>query len=165
MESMNAAVRGPAFQAPRALAKYRLGNEAETYAELVFVNNWPNPEQDTGKALVQDRAMVMAKTLNLQTYDPSSEFKLREAFVQGSNLFSGRFEQRKFWAGNRYYMRQDIHINYFWYRISGLWWRRRGHSWECPRGTCLYRLNTALISQCGHRERREKHHRCSRFRE
>ena len=33
------------FQAPGADAKYRLGNEAETYAELIFVNNWVNPEQ------------------------------------------------------------------------------------------------------------------------
>src|SRR5271166_3518038 len=32
-----------AFQAPGAEAKYRLGNEAETYAELIFVNNWINP--------------------------------------------------------------------------------------------------------------------------
>jgi maltoporin len=32
-----------AFQAPGAGAKYRLGNEAETYAELIFVNNWLNP--------------------------------------------------------------------------------------------------------------------------
>jgi maltoporin len=33
-----------AFQAPGADAKFRLGNEAETYAELIFVNNWVNPE-------------------------------------------------------------------------------------------------------------------------
>ena len=32
-----------AFQAPGAPAKYRLGNEAETYAEMIFVNNWINP--------------------------------------------------------------------------------------------------------------------------
>ena len=35
-----------AFQAPGADAKYRLGNEAETYGELIFVNNWVNPEHD-----------------------------------------------------------------------------------------------------------------------
>ena len=104
-----------AFQATGALSKYRLGNEAETYSELVFVNNWLNPERDTSKAWFKTEAMVMAKTLNLQTYDPSSEFKLREAFVQGGNLFPGRFEKAKFWAGNRYYMRQDIHITDFWY--------------------------------------------------
>ena len=35
-----------AFAAPGAGAKYRLGNETETYAELIFVNNWINPEQN-----------------------------------------------------------------------------------------------------------------------
>jgi maltoporin len=39
-----------AFQAPGAEAKYRLGNEAETYGELIFVNNWINPEHDSDKA-------------------------------------------------------------------------------------------------------------------
>src|SRR4030095_4506261 len=41
-----------AFQAPGADAKYRLGNEAETYAELIFVNNWVNPKHDSGKAWI-----------------------------------------------------------------------------------------------------------------
>lgn len=104
-----------AFQAPGAPAKYRLGNEAETYSELVFVNNWLNPERESGKAWFKTEAMIMAKTLNLSTYDPSSEFKLREMFVQGGGLFGGRLENAKFWAGQRYYMRQDIHINDFWY--------------------------------------------------
>ena len=65
------------------MAKYRLGNEAETYAELVFVNNWLNPQREAGRAWFKTETMIMAKTLNLQTYDPSSEFKLREMFVQG----------------------------------------------------------------------------------
>ncbi len=34
-----------AFQAPGSGAKYRLGNEAETYGEFIFVNNWLNPER------------------------------------------------------------------------------------------------------------------------
>jgi maltoporin len=38
-----------AFQAPGADAKYRLGNEAETYAEMVFVNNWLNPIETSRK--------------------------------------------------------------------------------------------------------------------
>jgi maltoporin len=62
----------------------------------------------------------MAKTLNLQTFDPSSDFRFREMFVQGGNLFSGRLSSAKFWAGNRYYARQDIHVNDFWYTdLSG----------------------------------------------
>ena len=39
-----------AFQAPGAGAKYRLGNEAETYSELIFVNNWLNSEQGSDRA-------------------------------------------------------------------------------------------------------------------
>jgi maltoporin len=109
-----------AFQAPGALSKYRLGNEAETYAEMIFVNNWLNPERDSDKAWFKTEVMVMAKTLNLQTFDPSSDFRFREAFVQAGNLFPGAFETAKFWAGNRYYMRQDIHITDFWYTdLSG----------------------------------------------
>ena len=38
-----------AFQALGAGAKYRLGNEAETYAEMIFVNNWINPNRDPTK--------------------------------------------------------------------------------------------------------------------
>jgi maltoporin len=38
-----------AFQAPGAGAKYRLGNEAETYAELIFVNNWLNPKHSSDR--------------------------------------------------------------------------------------------------------------------
>jgi hypothetical protein len=33
-----------AFLAPGAPAKYRLGNETETYGEAIFVNNWIRPE-------------------------------------------------------------------------------------------------------------------------
>jgi maltoporin len=35
-----------AFEAPGAEAKYRLGNEAETYAELILVNNWVNSDHN-----------------------------------------------------------------------------------------------------------------------
>src|SRR5215469_6394759 len=38
-----------AFQAPGADAKYRLGNEAETYGEFIFVNNWVNPDHNNDK--------------------------------------------------------------------------------------------------------------------
>ena len=44
-----------AFQAPGAGAKYRLGNEAETYGEFIFVNNWVNPEPRFRQGMVQNR--------------------------------------------------------------------------------------------------------------
>jgi len=101
-----------AFQAPGAGAKYRLGNEAETYAELIFVNNWLNPAQASDKAWVKTEAMVEADTDNSSTFSNTDHFRLREAFVQAGNLFTGQ-PSLKFWAGERYYRRQHIEINDF----------------------------------------------------
>src|SRR6266404_9251146 len=53
-----------AFEAPGSDAKYRLGNEAETYAELIFVNNWVNPAHDSSKAWFKSEFMVEANTTN-----------------------------------------------------------------------------------------------------
>lgn len=104
-----------AFRAPGADAKYRLGNEAETYAEMVFVNNWINPDRDKSKAWFKTEVLVMATTNNLSSFDSSSSFKFREAFAQAGNVLSGYFRDAKFWGGQRYYQRRDIHINDFFY--------------------------------------------------
>src|SRR5216684_9126963 len=57
-----------AFQAPGAGAKYRRGNEAETYAELIFVNNWLNPEHNSDKAWMKTEFMIEANTTNSANY-------------------------------------------------------------------------------------------------
>jgi len=101
-----------AFQAPGAGAKYRLGNEAETYAELIFVNNWINPAHDAGKAWLRTESLVEADTTNSSNYDTTDKFRFREAFVQVGNVL--KFQPNaKFWAGERYYRRQHIEINDF----------------------------------------------------
>src|SRR6202166_3172135 len=101
-----------AFQAPGAEAKYRLGNEAETYAELIFVNNWVNPEHDSDKTWFRSELTVEANTSNSENYGPTAgpgadQFRLREAFVQAGKLFESQ-PNAKFWAGERYYRRQHI---------------------------------------------------------
>jgi maltoporin len=101
-----------AFQAPGAGAKYRLGNETETYSELIFVNNWLNPKGDSSKAWLRTEVMVEADTQNLATFDDSSRFRLREAFVQAGNIVKSQ-PGLKFWAGERYYRRQHIDIDDF----------------------------------------------------
>ena len=101
-----------AFQAPGAGAKFRLGNETETYSELIFVNNWLNPHGDSDKAWMKTEVMVEADTKNLATFDDSSRFRLREAFVQAGNIISSQ-PSLKFWAGQRYYRRQHIEIDDF----------------------------------------------------
>jgi maltoporin len=101
-----------AFQAPGAGAKYRLGNEDETYAELIFVNNWINPEREVDRPWFQSEFMVEFVTTNATTFAATDTFHLREAFVQAGNLWSA-LPKAKLWAGERYYRRQDIHINDF----------------------------------------------------
>src|SRR5580704_8132425 len=107
-----------AFQAPGADAKYRLGNEAETYGEFIFVNNWLNPEQNTDKAWIKTEVMIEANTSNSASYANfpngigSDQFRLREAFVRAGHIFESQ-PDAKFWAGERYYRRQHIEIDDF----------------------------------------------------
>jgi maltoporin len=102
-----------AFEAPGAEAKYRLGNEAETYAELIFVNNWVNPDHNSDKAWFRSEFMVEANTSNSENYGPvgnsvgADQYRFREAFVQAGNIFEGQ-PNAKFWVGERYYRRQHI---------------------------------------------------------
>lgn len=107
-----------AFQAPGAGAKYRLGNEAETYGEFIFVNNWLNPDHDTDKAWMKTEVMVEANTTDSSTYAGfaggigNGQFRLREAFVQAGNVLESQ-PNAKFWAGERYYRRRHMEINDF----------------------------------------------------
>ena len=106
------------FQAPGADAKYRLGNEAETYGEFIFVNNWVNPEHNNDKAWMRTEVMLEANTSNSASYANfpgnigNDQFRLREAFVQGGHIFESQ-PDAKFWAGERYYRRQHIEIDDF----------------------------------------------------
>ena len=101
-----------AFRAPTAGAKYRLGNEAETYAELILVNNWV--QDKTGSSpWFKTEALITAITDNLTTLDSSHKFYFREAFAQGGNLFGGRAKPVTVWAGERYYRRHQIYTNDF----------------------------------------------------
>ena len=107
-----------AFQAPGADAKYRLGNEAETYGEFIFVNNWLNPEPSGDKAWLKTEVMIEANTADAASYanfpgnTGNDQFRLREAFVRAGNILEFQ-PNAKFWAGERYYRRQHIEINDF----------------------------------------------------
>src|SRR6516164_3411548 len=101
-----------AFQAPGAGAKYRLGNEADTYGELTFVNNWINAKRETDKVWLKTNVTVQADTTESSTYASNDKFRLREAFVQIGNVLPS-LPETKFWAGERYYRRLNIDINDF----------------------------------------------------
>ena len=99
-----------AFQAPGADAKYRLGNEAETYGEFIFVNNWLNPEHNSNKAWLNTEVMIEANTGNYASYanfpgnTGNDQFRPREAFVRAGNILDSQ-PDAKFWVGERYYRR------------------------------------------------------------
>jgi maltoporin len=107
-----------AFAAPGAGAKYRLGNETETYGELILVNNWLNPDQSRDKAWMKTEVMIEANTTNSANYANfpegigNDQFRFREAFVQAGNVL-GSQPDAKFWAGERYYRRQHVDIDDF----------------------------------------------------
>jgi hypothetical protein len=107
-----------AFQAPGAGAKFRLGNETETYSESIFVNNWLNPERNSDKAWLKTEVMIEANTTNSASYTNfntpagNDQFRLREAFVRAGNFFESQ-PDLKVWGGERYYRRQHIEIDDF----------------------------------------------------
>jgi maltoporin len=116
-----------AFQAPGAEAKYRLGNEAETYGEFIFVNNWLNAEAHPDQAWIKTEIMLEANTTDSTNYAAfpqtvvngaatsggNDQFRLREAFVRGGHFFGDTQPDAIFWAGERYYRRQHVEINDF----------------------------------------------------
>jgi maltoporin len=101
-----------AFQAPGAPAKYRLGNETETYGEFTFVNNWINREQEPNQPWFSTQVMLQGATTNSGLFSSTDQFHLQEAFIQAGNLWHA-LPGARVWAGERYYRRQDIHINDF----------------------------------------------------
>ncbi len=120
-----------AFQAPGAFAKYRLGNEAETYGELTFGKNFYVPDLfklDAAQRPDETPAGPIARVqTTLSIYNPyqdllsssGTDFGLPEAWASIGNVVES-LPSMKFWAGYRYYRRHDIHINdFFFYNMSG----------------------------------------------
>lgn len=109
-----------AFKAPGAGAKYRLGNESDTYGEIALVNNWLRLDDPTLAPYVRTTAMLSYSTGenfsydSLNNLDQGNDIALRQAFVEAGNVIQS-LPEIKFWAGQRYYRRHDIHINDFYY--------------------------------------------------
>lgn len=109
-----------AFKAPGAGAKYRLGNESDTYGEIGLTNNWLRADDISKAPYVRTTAMLSYSTAENFSFDSlnnqaqGNDIALRQAFVEAGNVFQSEPDIR-FWAGQRYYMRHDIHINDFYY--------------------------------------------------
>ena len=121
----------PAFQAPGAFSKYRLGNEAENYGEITLGKNFYAPGQFKLGAASLDNGVPPGPVARVQTtiaiYNPyqdllsagDTDFSLPEAYASIGNVV-GAQPSMKFWAGSRYYRRHDIHISdFYFYNFSG----------------------------------------------
>lgn len=119
------------FQAPGALAKYRLGNETENYGELILAKDWYVPDLfkvDSGPPPAGTPGGPIAHTqLRAAFLDPYSNYgspdtfqtTLPEVWSSVGNVLASQPEL-KVWAGNRFYRRHDIHINDFYFlNMSG----------------------------------------------
>jgi maltoporin len=109
-----------AFKAPGAGAKYRLGNESDTYGEIGLTHNWLRLDDPTLSPYVRTTVMVSYSTGENFSFDSlnnqaqGNDFALRQAFVEAGNVFQSAPDIRV-WGGQRYYRRHDIHINDFYY--------------------------------------------------
>ncbi|KPA15545.1 Porin, LamB type [Candidatus Magnetomorum sp. HK-1] len=101
------------YQAPGAGAKYRLGNENDHYGEFELVNNWLNTDTNHD-ASFKTCLMVAYGSNQNANYDDERWFKLPQAYVQAGNVIPAMPEM-KFWVGNRFYRRHDIHMNDFYF--------------------------------------------------
>ncbi|WP_120996272.1 maltoporin [Stutzerimonas urumqiensis] len=117
------------FQVAGAPAKYRLGNECETYAEIGLGQQvWEEGE----KSFYVDTMIAYKSTQendwegsdtnadgNYNPYDEAGDVALRQFHVIGKNLIDA-LPGADIWAGKRYYKRHDVHINdYYYWDVSG----------------------------------------------
>ncbi len=100
------------FQLPDAPAKYRLGNECQTYFEPGFT------------LTLGDRDMGPQVELNLRnafigtpvnTYDDWDVYTVEAWAALDDFASDGPLEGARIWAGQRFYYRQDAHIHDFYY--------------------------------------------------
>ncbi|MBN6065701.1 maltoporin [Aggregatibacter actinomycetemcomitans] len=104
-----------AFSANGAPAKYRLGNESDTYAELGFGQElW----KEGNKRFYFDSLIAYGGNLHKGDWTETSP-AVRELNVKFEN-FADSLPGATLWAGKRFYQRHDIHMNDFYYwDISG----------------------------------------------
>jgi len=106
-----------------APAKYRLGNECETYGEAMVVAPFGKQDGAWAKynlmlATVENNGQGDFESTSGKKYQIASR---QNYFIAGGFFGKGAMEDAKVWVGKRYYNRHDVHINdYFYWNNSGL---------------------------------------------
>jgi maltoporin len=110
-----------------AQAKYRLGNECDNYGEAAVVVPFGKSDGAFFKynlrlALREKGAQDFEDVSTAVDFGSSStstnfQFASRENFIIGGGFFpkGSAFEDAKVWVGKRFYNRNDVHINDYYY--------------------------------------------------
>ena len=107
------------FKAPGAGAKYRLGNEAETYGELILGKDFYPAGNHRGPVARTQLRLSVNNPYQDQLNSDETSFGLPEAWVSIANVLASQ-PQMEVWAGSRFYRRQAIDINdYYFSNMSG----------------------------------------------
>ena len=106
------------FQANGAGAKYRLGNECETYTEIKLGQELYKAD---GASFYLDTNFAGSASQD-QDWEPANGgdgLSIREFNVKAKGVLES-LPEATLWAGKRFYQRHDIHINDFYYwDVSG----------------------------------------------
>lgn len=106
------------FKLAGAAAKYRLGNECEVYGEALFGQELY--KADGGARLsAHVMANLYAPTGVENLFESSNKYRLPQAYLAAHDLAA--LNGGRLWLGNRYYKREDVHINdFFYWNPSGI---------------------------------------------
>lgn len=100
------------FRLPDAPARYRFGNECQFYGELGgHIGLKADADQPSDLELVSRISLFSGPTNSFDT----TNLDLREIYISSGAAFNGDIT---IWAGRRFYRRNDIHINDFFYWTS-----------------------------------------------
>lgn len=97
------------FRLPDAPARYRLGNECQFYGELGGRIGLKSEDNSPSDLEFVSRISLFSGPTN--SFD-STDLDLREIYLTSGAPFEG---STKVWAGRRFYRRNDVHINDFFY--------------------------------------------------
>jgi len=103
------------YKAPGAGAKYRLGNECDSWVEVAGYDTYHLGDSKDGAYIHTEGMLTFSGT-----DEQSIEFnEVSQLYVELGH-FSNALGEAKVWAGRRWYERHDIHINdYFFLQMIG----------------------------------------------
>lgn len=107
------------FKLAGAEAKYRLGNECEVYGELLLGNTL-HQASDGAQVRAYAMASMASRGAGIEALaDGSPRFGLEQGYIAAEKLAALR--GASVWLGRRYYKREDVHINdFFYWNPSGI---------------------------------------------